>query len=166
MPERLDLQQLRHLYANDSTARAYLDHCAQRQRNQTETTVDRALSILRQAGHDVTRRDVVRVLKALAELAVGQFINGRRGWESRFVWGTEMIGVGRAAAGEEEEIEYLEEETEDEDEDEGSESDYLTHSFHLRPEGTVEFELPSDLRADEAERLARFISSLPFGDEL
>lgn len=37
----------------------------------------------------------------------------------------------------------------------------LVHSFHLRPGLQVTIELPADLSEREAERLARFVQSLP-----
>lgn len=47
----------------------------------------------------------------------------------------------------------------------GQESDTATgalrHSFHLRPNFQVVVELPADLTEREAERLARFVQSLP-----
>jgi len=38
----------------------------------------------------------------------------------------------------------------------------LLHSFALRPDLQIEIQLPSDLRPNEAERLASFIKTLPF----
>ncbi|XUY28542.1 hypothetical protein RMR21_015610 [Agrobacterium sp. rho-8.1] len=40
-------------------------------------------------------------------------------------------------------------------------TDNLRHSFHLRPGVQVQFELPADLTAREAERLSQFLQSLP-----
>jgi len=162
MPEEPNVDELRQLYQSEPAARAFLDHCAQRQRNQTETTVDRALANLNQNGAAFVRADLVRVLKALADLGCGEFITGRRGWPSRFVWGTEMIVVGRVAAGEDQHIQQIEQETDDEG---AAPLGCLTHVFYLRPDVPVEIELPTDLRPDEAERLARFITALPFDTE-
>jgi hypothetical protein len=39
----------------------------------------------------------------------------------------------------------------------------MQHVFHLRPEQQVTFLLPKDLTEKEAERLARFVTTLPFG---
>jgi len=44
------------------------------------------------------------------------------------------------------------------------EKDWITHSFHLRPDLTLELDLPADLTAQEAARIARFVEALPFGD--
>lgn len=161
MPDQPDVDQLRQLYQSDAAARAFLDHCAQRRRNQTETTVDRALANLNREGGAFARADIVRVLKGLADIGCGDFVTGRRGWPSRFVWSTGMIDVGRVAAGEDQQIEQIEQETDEQ----GATQNFLTHAFYLRRDVSVEIELPTDLRADEAERLARFISALPFDTE-
>lgn len=158
MPVQPDVDRLRQLYQSDETARAFLDHCAQRQRNQTETTIDRSLNNLKQLGGTFTRADLIRVLKALAEIGCGEFVTGRRGWPLRFVWGTDMIGVGRVAAGEDQQIEQY-------SEDEEPTRSLLTHAFYLRPDTLVELELPIDLSPDEADRLAKFVNALPFDAE-
>ena len=41
------------------------------------------------------------------------------------------------------------------------EAGMLQHSFHLRPDLQIRMELPSDLTEREADRLARFVQSLP-----
>ena len=38
----------------------------------------------------------------------------------------------------------------------------IKHSYRLRPDFIVQIELPADLNAREAERLADFIKTLPF----
>jgi hypothetical protein len=38
----------------------------------------------------------------------------------------------------------------------------IVHSFNLRPDFKTEFSLPEDFTADEAERLAAFLRTLPF----
>lgn len=156
--DELNVEMLKALYQSDATARAFLEHCASRQRNQSETNVDRALQILRYDGNEVTRQQVISAFRELQECGCGQFVTGRRGWPSRLVWSTAMISVGRTASGEQDEIEQFEEDAEKDVND----HNWLTHSFHLRPEITLEFELPSDLTAGDAQRLARFIEALPF----
>ncbi|MBW3599256.1 MAG: winged helix-turn-helix domain-containing protein [Planctomycetes bacterium] len=158
--DEMDVEKLKELYASDTAAQRFLDHAAGRQRNQSETTVDRALQILRNDGHHVTRQEIISVFQSLENCGCGRFVAGRRGWPSRFVWSTAMISVGRAATGEQEDVEELEEETTEA----VGEHEWIAHSFHLRPDLTVEFELPVDLTAPEAARIARFVEALPFGD--
>ena len=42
-----------------------------------------------------------------------------------------------------------------------SEQQWRTHSFHLRPDVTLEIDLPADLTPREAQRIARFVEALP-----
>lgn len=47
----------------------------------------------------VTRRDIIRVMKALENLGVGQFWNGRRGADSRFEFLAHRADIGQVAMG-------------------------------------------------------------------
>jgi hypothetical protein len=154
----LRLEKLQALYNSDSVSQWFLEHVASRQRNQSETSVERALQILKSDGHDVSRQQIISVFKSLADCNCGQFVNGRREWPSRFVWATAMISVGRAATGEQEDVEQFPEDTTDPK----NENQWLLHSFHLRPDLTLEMDLPADLTPKEAQRIARFVEALPF----
>src|SRR5262249_46227591 len=103
---------------------------------------------------------IIAVFQRLEDCGCGQFVLGRRGWPSRFVWSTSMISVGRAVTGEQEEVEQLTEETTEAP----SERDWITHSFHLRPDLTLELELPADPTGAEVARIAGFVEALPFGE--
>ena len=81
-------------------AKAFFDHAARRERDQSETKVDRILVLLRAEGHEFRRRDIIALFRKLQEQGCGQFVEGRRGWPSRFVWSAGLTSVGRAAAGE------------------------------------------------------------------
>lgn len=155
---QFEVEKLKELYKNSEVARAFLDHTAQRERNQSETKVDRILSVLANEGNQFSRGDVVELFRSLEELGCGQFVAGRRGWPSRFVWYVGMVSVGRAAAGEPQVIQDISAESADPE----SSSDSLKHVFHLRPEIQVSIDLPSDLSSAEAERLSSFIRTLPF----
>jgi Mrr N-terminal domain len=159
--DELDIERLKALYLSDHIAQRFLEHAASRRRNQSESSVDRVLQILRADGHELTRQQIICVFKALEDCGCGQFVPGRRGWPSRFVWSTDMIGVGRAAAGEQEQVDQFLEDTESVECQHG----WLTHGFHLRPDMTLEFELPSDLTSLEAERIAKFVRALPFNGD-
>jgi hypothetical protein len=98
---------LRQFYRQSPVAKAFLDHAARRERDQSETKVDRILVLLRADGHDVPRRDIITVFRKLQEAGCGQFIEGRRGWPSRFVWSAGLTSVGRAAAGESQPIAHI-----------------------------------------------------------
>lgn len=160
--EGVDTKLLRELYNSDPTAKRVFRDLAQRQRNYGEVKVDR---MARRVG--ASRRDVIRVFRRLQDARCGQFVVGRGGWPSRFVWDVEMIEVGRYAAGEESPINPVDPSAPPEDEDrvDGAVEPLtgrLTHSFQLRPDLAVSLQLPADLTPAEAHRLADFVRTLPF----
>ena len=95
-----NLDTLRQLYAQNPVAKAFLDHAVRRERDQSETKVDRILVLLRAEGHEFRRREIIELFRKLQDQGCGQFVEGRRGWSSRFVWSTGITSVGRAASGE------------------------------------------------------------------
>jgi hypothetical protein len=123
---------------------------------------------------------VIKVLRDLEGIALGQLIEGRHGHKSRFKWalGIEMVSVGRVASGEapmtEDEL-PVEDEDVDEPVTEAESTDQLSsrppaaavgtleHIFQLRRDFTVRLLLPETLTPTEAARLAEFIKTLPFG---
>jgi hypothetical protein len=98
---------LRQLYQQSPVAQAFFDHAAKRERDQSETKVDRILVLLRAEGHAFPRRDIIALFRKLQDQGCGQFVEGRRGWPSRFVWSAGLISVGRAAAGESQPIAHI-----------------------------------------------------------
>lgn len=150
---------LKEVYEVSEVAKAFLDHMAARQRNQSETKVDRTLVILSGESIDFARGDIVGLFQHLQEAGCGQFIIGRRGWPSRFVWSVGSLAASRLASGEVQEVEDI---TTDEEGDGGSErEEFASHSFNLRPDLVVTMDLPADLSTKEAERLSLFVRSLP-----
>jgi len=156
----LDVTKLRALYRKNEVARILLDYFANRNNNAAETKVDRILSILRKYRNDLSRGQIIDVFKELEKLDCGNFVSGRRGWPSRFVWSVGIVGLGKVAGGEQQELESTTAATVAQEEVET-----LSHNFILRPDLPVKFQLPSDLTANEALRLAEFIKALPFGNE-
>lgn len=102
-----NIDALKQLYRENTVAKAFLDHAARRERNQSETTVDRTLVLLRAEGNDFRRSEIIDLFRKLQDQQLGQFVEGRRGWPSRFVWSTGLISVGRAATGEPQTIEQI-----------------------------------------------------------
>ena len=88
------------LYKQNECAKGLLDHLAGRSYNSAESTVDRLEQVLRSAGLECSRRDIVGVLKELERLGCGAFVIGRRGAASRFQWRVQMASLGRTARGE------------------------------------------------------------------
>lgn len=146
--------EMRNLYQRSEVAKAFLDHMAARKRNQSEIKVDRILVVLGNEGFEFSRGDVVSLFQKLGEIECGQFVVGRHGWPSRFVWNIGSLAASRLASGEVQEIDDVtigeEEQLEDIEE-------LLSHPFNLRPDLEISINLPADLTAREAERLALFV---------
>jgi hypothetical protein len=98
---------LRQLYRDSAVAKAFFDHIAHRERGQSETKVDRVRYLLKGEGHDFHRREIIEFFRKLEEQGCGQFVQGRRGWPSRFVWSSGMTSIGRAAAGEQHSVDEI-----------------------------------------------------------
>jgi hypothetical protein len=136
-----------------------LDYAAGRQNNATETKMRRIHWLLTSQGKQISYADTIAAFRVLQDLEAGQLVLGRRGSHSRFVWSVEMVSLGKAAAGNPNEIQPIPEENLDQ---EGAEdTDTVSHSYNLRLHSPVTFELPEDLTKGEAERLATFIRTLP-----
>src|SRR5262249_52052310 len=58
-------------------------------------------------GHEFRRREIIDLFRKMQDQGLGQFVEGRHGWPSRFVWSTGLISVGRAAIGEPQIIEHI-----------------------------------------------------------
>lgn len=102
------VQALRQMYEQNPVAKAFFDHAAARERDQSETKVDRTLVLLnRGSQHEFRRREIIDFFRKLQEQECGQFIEGRRGWPSRFVWSVGLRSVGKAAAGEAHAVENI-----------------------------------------------------------
>ncbi len=155
---KVDSRRLRKLYGSSPAAREILDHLASRGRSWRTTSVERILASVRESDEDLSRGEVIDVFKALEECGCGQFKAGRKGWPSRFEWAVQMVSAGRVAAGETEQVEDLTAEDLAEEEPQAA----LRHTYRLRPDASVTLDLPRDLTASEAERLAQYIRTLPF----
>src|SRR5260370_22385663 len=94
-----NIDTLRQLYKQSPVARAFFDNAARRERDQSETKVDRILVLLRAEGHEFRRREIIDLFRKLQDQCCGQFVEGRRGWPSRFVWSAGLRSIGSAAAG-------------------------------------------------------------------
>lgn len=156
----LNPEAIRTVYAKSANAKALLDHFAERQKNASETAVDTVLSTLNRGGLEATRNEIVSILRDLEEAGAGQFIVGRKGHPSRFVWqgsSTEIGNIARNSAptrtGQQEPLAKPSVE---------EVSAFVKHPFLLRPGTSIYLELPGDLTVVEARRVADFVLSLPF----
>ena len=167
------LESLRSLYKRDKAVQAVVDALdglgteGETEVEALETEVDPEV---------ITRNDIVGALKALEKRTCGKFIVGRKGARSRMQWRVDPGQLRAAALGEIDELPVLDalEMIEIADSQARTvrshaptvrahaDEDLLSHAFNLRPGLTVHFDLPSSLTRSEAERLAKFIESLPF----
>ncbi len=92
-------EKLRQLYMQGGVAQAFFDHASGRERDQSETKVDRLLYLLNEDGRAFERHQIVEFFRELQNCGVGSFVVGRRGWPSRFVWNAGFKGVARVASG-------------------------------------------------------------------
>jgi hypothetical protein len=153
----IESAQLRKLYGGNPAAKAVLDHFATRQRDRTETTVDRVFELLLSEGKTLARAELVQVFRELQDLGAGVFVVGRKGHPSRFRWSVSATQLARSAAGDDEPVQLTALPSAPREF-----SDVIAHRFVLRPNFTVTFQLPSDLSSTEASRLSDFLRTLPF----
>ncbi len=165
----VDLVELKRLYATSETAKKILNYFAGRKNNKNETTVDRLHGVLVAEGHEVTRGQLIDALRQLAELGCGEFKTGRKGWPTRMVWSVGIVSLGQVASGQATAVQEIDDVSTDEEEvpvaAKAVEHDQMNVSYPLRPELMVGLSLPKNLTQKEANRLADFIKTLPFGDE-
>jgi len=142
------------LYRDHDTARALFDWFHSRTNSARET---KARVASQRTDRDYG--DIVELFKKLDEIGVGQYIVGRKGGETRFVWSFDVKSLALIALGESDELLSIPSDAPQDDDDP---EDELKHEFALRANMTITVRLPTDLTAREAERLAGWIRSLPF----
>lgn len=164
--ENKQIQELRELYETEENSQPFFRYLASRKKGRIRTCSVKAFhnSLIKQ-GSELTHSQVVKLFKHLDALGFGQFFVGRHGKPSRLRWKADSVSVGLAATRKADNIIWLENQVGDEVET-GEEMELLTHTFRLRRNLTVNFTLPSDLTKVEAQRLAGFIVTLPFGEDL
>jgi len=158
----MDSERLRRAYNTDTAVKAVCDEMAARERNQTETKLRRIMARFNNDGVEIRKPDVIAAFRTLEECGCGQYVPGRHGWPSRFVWSVGSLGACQTAQGGTAELEPLQESNDDDEID--AELDTVTHVLRLRDDFDVEFLLPSDLTNKEASRIAAFVSALPIED--
>lgn len=151
-------KELRKLCEADADVAAVCEVLRSYQRGRWETSTTRICVHLMNAGHDLKRSQVTAAFKKLQSLGLGTFVTGRKGWESRFVFAERVTVIARLLAGEE--IDVIEHDLKEEDAQVFPE--FIEHSFALRPDFTLNIELPGDLTEFEAKRLAQFFGCLAF----
>lgn len=155
----MNIETLKQIYKENDTVRSICEHMARRLKNQNETALHRIIYYFEQEGADFKRSDLIGAFRLLESSECGKYVEGRHGWKSRFVWSVKSKLVAGAAQGTETKAALTSEEDSDE---EIFDDEMLEHSYILRPNLVVTFELPADLTRSEAQRLSQFIDSLSF----
>ena len=156
--KHMDQTALKTAYAKDEALQAICDHFALRSQNQKETKLSRLQILLRREGQTINRAKIIAALKKLESAQCGKYIKGSKGWPSRFEWTVSSQLAGSSAADDlvsEEDYEEMFDELDEEA------IEMRDHSYQLRTDLAVTLDLPVDLTAHEAKRLAQFILSLP-----
>lgn len=163
MPDPLEI---RKAYASDPMLKAIFEYSSGRERNAVEWPVERAERAIAEMGEDVSRGAIVEAFRKLEDLGLGEFVVGRRTKPSRFVWRVPMIEAGKVAKGVSSALPIVDGIDEQSGEmvllNPHASRDAIYHSFNLRPDFVVSFELPRDFSNREATRLTEFIKMLPF----
>lgn len=114
------------------------------------------------------RKLSIEFFKKLDACGVGNFLVGRRGKSTRFIWRDAMLDVAQIALDKETTQNNLPEQVERttnidnlSDQKDHSKTTF-SHKYILRQNYEVTLNLPVDLTETEAERLSNFIKTLPF----
>lgn len=99
------------LYKKNELARTLFDLNAKRSRDARTASVDSLAWKLK-----ISRGEAVALARELEEAGCGSFKNGRRGSKSRLEWAYSCILLGKAAAGEQVQLEEPEDPQDDEEE--------------------------------------------------
>jgi len=159
--------ELKHLLTTNPTAEAIVRSFASRKRNSAATDLDSIADlpdVARTGSRLEVRRNVIAFLRGLEEMEVGQLVIGRRGRSTRFVWKRPLVDFATDA------LRVLEGSDHPASRDIETPAETLRtgpavpikHSFALRRDVTVTFELPEDFTPSEADRLTALIKAIPF----
>jgi hypothetical protein len=127
-----------------------------------ETSVSSAVSILEANEISVTYSQVVALFRQLEKIECGIFFVGRKGKRSRLYWKEDVKAIGKL-------LEDNHSTTEPSPKAPVKQSGglpvrtdaILRHTFHLRQDFELVLNLPSDLTEKDAQRISKFVESLP-----
>jgi len=165
----MGLEALRLSYQTIPELAAICDELGNRQNNRQMTNIKSFLSKLNQNSIEpILQGKLIAAFRELERLDCGEYVEGRRGYKSRFVWNSDFgsLSICRAAFGEMLSTPQ-DEDSQDDDTGYNGDNEHMTdldHQFHLRDTYQVEISLPVNLTVAEAKRLAMFIKSLPLDD--
>lgn len=158
---------LRDLYVNNVVAKRLFDKFSAFRNDVRMTLVTRAAYLAAS-----TQSEMVALFRALDDLGAGKFKVGRRGSKTRIDWSYSLRSLGQISQGAANHPEFIDPTNVEESDAEGVGiealdnviNDQISHSFQLRADLRIIFNLPADITAKEAERLAGFIRQVPFDE--
>jgi hypothetical protein len=142
------IEQIQSLYNENEHARSLFDSLALRQNDARWTSIERICKLL-----GVSRGDAVAIARRLEEAKCGEFIVGRRGQKSRFSWAYSCISLGKAAAGELNELETADNPMADGEDDEDAQN--------VSTPGTRQAQAPLRLTIPEAKAALAYSLGVP-----
>lgn len=106
----------------------------------------------------ISASDAKELIDGIRELKLAEFIVGRKSFPSRLRWLYTLPSIAKTANGTATAPTAIASSV-------FSQRNIIKHSFRLRPEEVVTFDLPEDLTLAEADRLSKFILTLPFNSQ-
>lgn len=154
--DELNTERLRDL-ANDNLMRRILEIIKSRQRGRAETSIEKVQDWVVETDATANgRRQALILLRALEKANAGRLILGRGGKKTRFKWYFDMRDIATRA------LQFNDTEgigkQKDSVEDRPGMKRFV---FPLRKDQDLAIDVPSDLKAEERDRLADFIRILP-----
>jgi len=142
--QEIDERDLQKRYKTDPKFRTLMDFFADQPKDVGVISVDELAEKMGDAGIAVHRHEIIQMLRALEGGNRGWMWLGRRNSKTRFEFSASSKMMAEVAR--------------------RSSKAPIVHTFRLRPELEVSFELPIDLTHKEVNRIAEFLKTLPFDD--
>lgn len=155
------MNRLRALHQDNRAAAILFDEYANRKRNKRVTNTDWVARLVRE--QNVQRSEVIQMFRTLENIGCGKYVEGRKGKPSRFDWTKSSLAVCQLAIGERKDVKDADLQAVGSEAEE-PEADLERHTFRLRSDLVVDLDLPSDLTISEAERLSKFVLTIPRGE--
>lgn len=167
----IDISGLKTLCDSKPVASHIFDYLVSYQRSDYEILVEELQDYFHETGRTFARQDIIDIFKELEKFGCGEFVAGRRTKKSRFKARFPLNIIGQQADETEpsqessQKSEYEEQVSIAKQISQNNENiTQIPHSFALRPNFHVELKLPINFTDSEAERLCKFIKTLPFGN--
>jgi hypothetical protein len=164
---RVPAVDLRQLLTTNLTADAIVRTFAARKRNSAATELDSIVDlpdVARTGSRLEVRRNAIAFFRGLEEMDIGQLVIGRRGKSTRFVWTRPLVDFAAESLLLLDGADHAPSREFEPAPETGRTGPPVSikHSFALRRDISVTFELPEDFTPAEAERLTALIKAIPF----